>query len=143
MVHLVEITPEIGIWDLQVAQSQQGYVASIPVLLARAYIFRKDRAQAYWVYQDEEAVGMVLYLDCPERDAFDFCQLFIDQNQQGRGFGKAAVQLVLDKMRQDGKYRKVSLCYVEGNDPARKLFEQFGFQQTVQEYDEIFMELSL
>ena len=51
---------------------------------------------------------------------------------------KAAVGLVLDAMRDEGKYQKVSMCYVEGNDASRKLFEQFGFVEVSHPWDEIF-----
>ncbi len=46
-------------------------------------------------------------------------------------------------MKQDGKYGKAVLCYIEGNDAARKLYEQFGFTETEQDEDEIVMELVL
>lgn len=63
-----------------------------------------------------------MYLDAPEKNAYDFCRLFVDKRYQGKGYGKAAVALVLDAMREDGKYQKVSMCYVEGNDASKKLF---------------------
>ncbi len=44
-------------------------------------------------------------------------------------------------MRRDGKYQKVSLCYVEGDSTAKRLYEKFGFRETVQNRDEITMEL--
>ena len=43
-------------------------------------------------------------------------------------------------MKEEGKYPKVSMCYVEGNDASRKLFEQFGFVEVSHPWDEIFME---
>ena len=46
-------------------------------------------------------------------------------------------------MKQDGKYSKVVLCYVEGNDVARKLYENFGFVEIDRDEDEIIMELIL
>jgi len=65
------------------------------------------------------------------------------QGYQGRGYGKAATQLVLDAMKQDGKYRKVALCYVEGNEVAKQMYENFGFVETERDGDEIVMELVL
>ena len=50
---------------------------------------------------------------------------------------------MLDEMRQDGKYDKVVMCYVEGNDVSRKLFEQFGFREIEVDGDGIIMELKL
>ena len=46
-------------------------------------------------------------------------------------------------MRLDGKYSKVVLCYIEGNDAAKKLYESFGFVEIDRDEDEIIMEMSL
>ena len=45
-------------------------------------------------------------------------------------------------MKADGVFRKVVLCYVDGDEPAKKLYEKFGFRHTGEvEEDEIVMEL--
>ena len=143
MIYLVDIDP--GNWrlDLKVAESQKTYVAGSTVMLARAYAYRKQRSRAFVIYNDETPVGMGLYHDCPELDAFDLSQLFIDERYQGRGYGRTATKKVLDAMKQDGKYSKVVLCYIEGNDAARKLYENFGFVEIDRDEDEIMMELVL
>lgn len=141
MIHLVDISPKIGSWELEVEETQQKYVASVPVILGRAYVFRNYRSRAFWIYHNDGAVGMGLYYDCPERESYDFCQILIDKHFQRRGYGKEAVKLVLDEMKRDGKYNKVTMCYVEGNDASRKLFEQFGFREIEKDYDEIIMEM--
>lgn len=143
MIHLVDIDPSNWRLDLKVAESQKNYVASSAVMLARAYAYRKQRSRAFVIYDDETPVGMGLYHDCPEMDAFDLSQLFIDERYQGRGYGRTATKKVLDAMKQDGKYSKVVLCYIEGNDAAKKLYEQFGFVETDRDEDEIIMELDL
>ncbi len=143
MIHLMQIDHEIGSWSLEVDDSQKTYVASREVILAKAYLFRKLRTQCYWIYEDDYAVGMVLWFDDPEQESYDFSQILIDKRYQGRGYGKETVKLVLEQMRQDGKHGKVTTCYVEGNDVSRKLFEQFGFVEVSHEWDEIFMELRL
>ena len=51
--------------------------------------------------------------------------------------------MVLDSMKQDGKYGKVALCYVEGNDVAKHMYEKFGFVETERDGDEIVMERTL
>ena len=143
MIHLVDVDP--GNWrlDLKVTEAQKTYVATSAVMLARAYAYRGQRSRAFVIYNDETPVGMGMYHDCPELDSFDLSQLFIDARYQGKGYGKASTQLVLDAMRQDGKYSKVVLCYIEGNDVARKLYESFGFVETDHDDDEIIMELNL
>lgn len=143
MIYLVDIDNEAGDDSLEVAENQQNYVCTSLVMLARVWLHRRFRPRVFNVYDGETAVGMGMYLDDPEKNAYDFCQLFIDKRYQGKGYGKAAVALVLDAMRKDGKYQKVSMCYVEGNDASRKLFEQFGFVEVSHPWDEIFMECML
>lgn len=143
MIRLEDIDP--GNWrlGLKVAESQKDYVSDSYAILARAYAYREQRSRAFVIYDDEKPVGMGMYYDCPELDAYDLSQLFIDQRYQGRGYGKAATKMVLDAMTQDGKYSKVFLCYIEGNEIAKKLYEQLGFVEIDRDGDEIIMELSL
>lgn len=143
MIHLVEIDPDNWRLGLQVSQSQRTHVADSTTLLARAYAYRNQRSRAFVIYDDETPVGMGLYYDLPELECYDLSQLFIDERYQGRGYGKAATKLVLDAMEQDGKYSKVVLCYIEGNEDAKKLYEQFGFVETDRDGNEIIMELCL
>lgn len=56
---------------------------------------------------------------------------------------KGATRIVLDAMRADGRYSKAVLCYLEGNEAARRLYESFGFVETDRDEDEIIMELAL
>ena len=121
----------------------KNHVADSATLLARAYAYRDYRSRAFVIYDDETPVGMGLYYDLPEMECYDLSQLFIDERYQGRGYGKAATQLVLDSMKQDGKYGKVALCYVEGNDVAKHMYEKFGFVETERDGDEIVMERTL
>ena len=143
MIHLLDIDP--GNWrcSLEVSEEQKHYVASAAVLLARAYAYRDRRSRAFLICEDQTPVGMGLYYDEPEYDCYDFSQFFIDRRYQGRGYGRAATGLILDTLRKDGKYSRVVLCYIEGNDAAKHLYESFGFRETDRDEDEIIMELQL
>lgn len=143
MIQLMDIDP--GNWrlGLQVADEQKQYVASSAMILARAYAYRNARSRAYIIYNDDTPIGMGLYHDEQEFNAYIFSELFIDSRYQGKGYGKEATRLVLDAMKADGKYNKVILCYIEGNETAKKLYESFGFVETDRDEDEIIMELLL
>lgn len=143
MIHLVDI--DEGNWrvPLKVSKEQQRYVANCTTILARAYAYRNSRSQAFLIYEDETPVGMGLYHDCEPLSAYIFSEILIDERFQGKGFGRTATKLVLDNMKKDGKYEKVILCYIEGNDTARRLYESFGFVETDRDEDEIIMELKL
>ncbi len=62
--------------------------------------------------------------------AYDFSQLFIDCRYQGKCYGKKAASMILDMMKADEKYNKVCLCYIEGNEVARKMYEELEFKAT-------------
>ena len=143
MIRFVDIGPDNWRLELKVAESQKTYVANSAVMLARAYAYREQRSRAFIIYDDEIPVGMGLYYDLPEMECYDFSHIFIDERYQGRGYGKAATRLVLDALKQDGKYNKVDLCYIEGNDAAKNLYEQFGFVEIDRDENEIILELKL
>ena len=143
MNNLVETDPDNWRLGLKVSQSQRTHVADSATLLARAYAYRDYRSRAFVICDDETPVGMGLYYDLPDLECYDLSQLFIDERYQGRGYGKAATRLVLEAMKQDGRYSKVVLCYIEGNNAAKKLYEQFGFVETDRDGNEIIMELGL
>lgn len=143
MIRLEDI--DAGNWriPLSVSKDQEQYVASTTTILARAYAYREQRSRAFVIYDNETPVGMVLYHDEDSLDAYIFSEILIDERFQGKGYGTAATKLVLDRMKEDGRYHKVVLCYIEGNDAAKKLYEQFGFVETDRDEDEIIMELDL
>jgi len=141
MVRLEMVNP--GNWrlGLKVSESQKRFVSDDMRLLARAYAYRESRSNAYVIYDDDVPVGMALYYDCDELNAFDFSQIFIDERYQGKGVGTEAAQQILKRMKADGKYDKVVLCYIDGNEAAKNMYEKLGFYLTGEsDEDEIIME---
>lgn len=143
MIRLVDVDSSNWRIPLRVKPDQEKYVANSAVLLARAYAYRNLNSRAFLIYADDVPVGMGLYYDCPEFEAYDLSQIFIDERYQGHGYGRQATEQILDAMRQAGRYEKVVLCYIEGNEAARRLYESFGFVETDRDEDEIVMERML
>lgn len=141
MIRLEDVNEENWRIPLAVSENQKAYVADSMTILARAYAYRNARSKAYIIFHDDTPVGMGLYHDEPEFDAYIFSEIFIDARYQGLGYGKEATKLVLDEMKADGRYSKVVLCYIDGNDAAKRLYEKFGFVETDRDEDEIIMEL--
>ncbi len=141
MIHLETITPDNWRLGLSVSEEQQEFVSDNAGILARAYAYRNDRSRAYVIYDDEVPVGMAMYHDLDEWKAYDFSQFFIDQHYQRKGYGIKAAQLILDEMKADGKYDRVVLCYIDGDDAAKCLYEKLGFSLTGEaDEEEIIME---
>ena len=144
MIRLEEINPDNWRPGLKASEAQRNYVSDSAGLLARAYAYRKSRSNAFVIYNDDIPVGMALYYDLDEMNAYDFSQLFIDERYQGRGFGIEAARQILKLMERDGKFDKVVLCYIDGNEAAKRMYEKLGFELTGESWeDEITMEKRL
>ena len=111
-VRLEEIDPENWRLGLKVLEAQKNYVSDSAELLARAYAYRKSRSNALVIYNDDIPVGMALYYDLDEMNAYDFSQLFIDERYQRKGFGIEAARQIIERMERDGKFDfvKKGLC---------------------------------
>lgn len=141
MIRLEEVGPENWRLGLKVSEEQRAYVADSAGLLARAYAYRNSRSHALVIYDGEVPVGMALYYDLDGMEAYDLSQFFIDARYQRRGFGTEAARQILARMERDGRFDKVYLCYIEGNDGAKRMYERLGFSPNGdRDGDEIVME---
>lgn len=144
MIHLETITPENWRLGLAVRDDQRRFVSDSAGILARAFAYREDRSQAFVIYNKDIPIGMAMYHDLDDWKVYDFSQFFIDQRYQGNGFGYEAAKQIIQMMKDDGKYDKVVLCYIDGDEAARKLYEKLGFKHTGEaDGNEIIMELKL
>lgn len=143
MIRLEPVTPDNWRVKLEVRPEQETFVAPKVAILARAWAYREMRSQAFLIYDGDTPVGIAMYHDYedPEEGEFfyDFDQFLIDARYQGKGYGAEAVQKILALMEADGKYDEVVLCYIEGNEAARRLYEKAGFVPTgdVEEHEVI------
>ncbi|MBE7104809.1 GNAT family N-acetyltransferase [Bacillus cereus] len=53
--------------------------------------------------------------------------LMVAQSHQGNGYGRKALQFVINKLLEDG-YEDIRLCYIEGNESAERLYNSVGFK---------------
>ncbi len=142
MIRLESIGPDNWRVQLSIREDQRRFVSEPNRLLARAYAYRELGSQAKLILDGDTPVGMLMYHDWPEAGQYVFSQMFIDRRYQRRGFGLQAARLALDEMRADGRWSQVCLCYIEGNEPARRLYEKLGFRPTGEaDGDEIVMVL--
>ena len=128
MVWLEPIGPDNWREELAVYEEQKHFVSPPDKILARAYAYREQRSQARLIVDGDIPVGMLMWYDYPEQERYVFSQLLIDKRYQRRGIGGQAARLALDEMRADGRYPKVVLCYITGNESARVLYEKLGFR---------------
>ena len=82
------------------------------------------------IMDDETIVGFVFYGWWKEKDAPLFCRYMIDIDHQGKGYGKAALSIVIDEMKKQYNPKKIYLTLEEENEKAIRLYKDFGFVPT-------------
>lgn len=130
MISLGEITQEnwLEAIRLQLAEEQLAFVANPMGVLARAYVYRDCRAQVWTIQEDGRVVGLAMVREFDDEPlGYELQQFFIDKREQGRGVGTAALGLVLDRLRQEGRWPTVEVCVKKADAPALRVYEKTGF----------------
>jgi diamine N-acetyltransferase len=129
-ISLREITPEnySSIISMQVREDQKGFVASNVHSLAEAHVFPGRCPLA--IYADETPVGFLMYVNLEDRQQHWIFRLMIAAEHQGQGYGRAAMLLLIDRMRAIPDCRQIYISYEPENDVARKLYASLGFAAT-------------
>ncbi len=130
MIRLADITEDN--WteavSLSVNESQKRFVASSHGILARGYVYRNCGSRVYLIENDGTAVGLALVRQFTEEPlGYDLQQFMIDARYQNRGYGSQALKLILDELRNEGKYDHVEVCVKKEDTDAIRLYERYGF----------------
>ena len=131
MLHLKTITKEN--WgkaiSLRVREDQVKFVASNAVSLAQLNFLENFHAKG--IYHSEEMVGFTLYGIDEDDHEYWIYRMMIDQKHQGKGYGKEAVKLVIDDIRniKEDRHQTISLSYEPTNEHAKRIYEKMGFQE--------------
>lgn len=145
MIDLKAITEEnfIDAFALKLAPEQERFVSHPVRSLAQAYVYR-EQCQPFGIYEGDRMVGYVMVIydyDIPE---YDIWHMMIDRTEQGKGYGKAALDRVLDyiKTKPFGSSERVTLTCNKENLRALGLYKSKGFTEAGAEDGEE-IELSL
>ena len=139
MVELKPITEDnfLDAFNLKLASDQESFVSHPVRSLAQAYVYR-DQCQPFGIYAEGVMVGYVMVIydyDIPE---YDIWHMMIDESKQGHGYGREALDRVIDYIRTKpfGDSNRVALTCNIDNPIAQKLYEKKGFAATGAEYDD-------
>lgn len=119
--------------NLKVGDDQTHFVASNLYSIAEAQFgFDDDEGHCdfypFGAYVDDQPVGFVMYcLNLHSRFQAFIARLMVDQQFQGKGYGREIMQLVLESFREDERIRNVGISYEPENEVARKLYASLGF----------------
>lgn len=118
---------------LRVTDDQRKFVADNARSIAQAHFC--DHAWFRAIYADDTPVGFIMLDDQPEKPEYYLWRLMIDERYQGRGYGRRALELLIEyvKTRPDATELLTSIHEAEG-DPGG-FYRKLGFEFTG-EYDE-------
>ncbi|PKJ54033.1 GNAT family N-acetyltransferase [Bacillus sp. SN10] len=126
--------------QLQVKENQRKFVPAVAVSLAKVYI-KPDGDNVEYIpfaiYNGNIMVGFVMHAVVKETiDMYWINGFIIDQKQQGKGYGKAALQESIYVIKHTFKAcKEIRLTVHKDNISAKKLYESYGFQSLGHDYD--------
>ncbi len=132
MTALKEIDAE-SFWDiigLSVAPDQADLVTSNAVSIAQAKV--QPECIPLAIYEDEAPVGFLMYCIDRDDDQYWLYRLMIDEKQQGKGYAKAGMRLLIDIVSADPVRRKLYLGVDKSGVASVRLYEGLGFRFTGQ-----------
>ena len=145
MITLKEITEDNfnECLDLEVEDSQKNFVAPNTYSLAQAWLY-PETARPFVIYNGDVMVGfLMLAIDCSKKTC-GIWRFMIDKKYQRMGYGKAAMQNVINYVKEKYKPNEINLSFVQGNEAAENLYKGVGFAANGKiDGDEIVMVLDI
>ncbi len=120
--------------DLEVHEHQRLYLASNVFSIAEASFFPHYTTRG--IFADEIPVGFLMYVAALPEEASKHGEYYIwrfmlDKQFQGQGYGRAALQLLLEELRAKEDARKIIISYAPDNLVAKHFYASLGFVETV------------
>ncbi|TLN10188.1 GNAT family N-acetyltransferase, partial [bacterium] len=127
IVSLREITPDNWekIVELKVRDDQASFVASNLYSLAEAKIF--PACVPLGIYADGQPVGFLMYTFEETRKEWWIFRLMIAAGEQGKGFGRAAMRLLVERMFALPGCGQIFISFEPENAVAEQLYRSLGF----------------
>jgi diamine N-acetyltransferase len=116
--------------DLEITEDQQAFVASNTFSLAESKFFQEFVPLA--IYDGDVMVGFLMY----GRDELDgepvwmLLRLMVDYHFQGRGYGRAALQQLIEHVKTKSGCHALYTSIMPGNSIAQNLYSSLGFEET-------------
>jgi diamine N-acetyltransferase len=115
--------------NLSVTEAQEQMVASNAASIAQAY-FNREIAWFRAIYADDSPVGFLMVEDQPDKEEYFLWRLMIDARYQGMGFGRRAMQLLVDHVKTRPGAVELKTSYVPGEGSPGPFYHKLGFKET-------------
>jgi diamine N-acetyltransferase len=132
---------------LRTTVAQERFINSVADALLEADDEPGGRAIQWGLYDEEMPVGFVMIsdeVDGPDYIAHYLWKLLIDERQQGKGYGTAALDLVATYFRERG-VAEMWTSAGQGDGSPIPFYERYGFERTgdIVFDDEVLLRLEL
>ena len=143
-VSLREVTAETvrTVCALSVAPDQRHFVATNAESIAEAYFSPEAWFRA--VYAGDAPVGFVMLSDDPAKPEYFLWRFMISAEHQGKGYGRRALDLLVEHVKGRPGARELLTSYVPGDGSPEGFYRGLGFEPTGEVEDgEVVMRLRL
>lgn len=114
--------------QMQLPEEQARLVASNLYSLAEAYVQPELTPRA--IYAGEQMIGFVMTHHLEAENYTWIPRFMIGRDYQGRGYGRAAMQHVIDVLKSERPETPILLSLIPANVAARNLYLSMGFEDT-------------
>lgn len=131
MVRLKPVTRENleEVLALRVGEGQEKYVISNAESLSRAYVY-SETAYPFAIYDNDIIVGFIMMGYYEVKGYYTLWEFMIDHKYQNKGYGRQALKLGLEFVRDKFGQVDIYTGVTPGNTVAKKLYESVGFVST-------------
>lgn len=132
MINFRQITEENFDAIIQMKRPDaEGFVASNSVSLAQAWLYR-DNGDVFpcAIYNDDTPVGFLLLEEDTEENKLMLWRIMFPPEHTGKGYGTAAIRLLIALARESGRYQAIYLDCAPANTVAMHLYKKLGFRAT-------------
>ena len=131
---------------LSVSEAQQRFVSGVADSLREASEHPGARAIYWGVFADDTPVGFVMIadeVDGPPYISQYLWKLLIDERYQGRGYGTATLDLVVEYFRGRPGVEVIWTSASQGEGSPIPFYERYGFEQAGDLWGEVKLRLTI
>ncbi|MDF2905397.1 MAG: spermidine acetyltransferase [Herbinix sp.] len=110
---------------LKVSEDQETFVASNVYSIAQSKVL--PECIPLVIYDGEELIGFLMYAMDREENEYCIYRLMIDSKYQSKGYGRAAMESLIEQLKEDQEHHLLFISFEPENERAKALYESFGF----------------